>query len=86
MQQRGNWTIAKLQRPPSGHICLTDANHGNWKHFITTFRESIIAMKKDPSLNVNHDTATYGMTADIPDKGLLRDFVGLYMTAMLDTL
>jgi sphinganine-1-phosphate aldolase len=26
MYKRGQWTIAKLQRPPSGHIGITDAN------------------------------------------------------------
>ena len=41
-------------------------------------------MKKDPSLNKNHDTATYGLTGAIPDKHLLNEFVFMHHSAMLD--
>jgi hypothetical protein len=53
---------------------------------VSTLRECVTAMKADPSLNVNHDTALYGITGSIPDKHLLRDFVALHQAAMLDTL
>jgi hypothetical protein len=43
-------------------------------------------MKIDPSLNVNHDTAVYGLTGAIPDKALLDEFVCVHQAAMLDTL
>ena len=43
-------------------------------------------MKEDPSLNVNHDTAIYGLTSDIPDRALLRDFVCMHIQALLDIL
>ena len=43
-------------------------------------------MKIDPSLNVNHDTAVYGLTGTIPDKSLLRVFACKHQAAMLDTL
>lgn len=86
MLKRGNWTIAKLQRPASGHIGLTDANQCNWKDFVSTLRDCVVAMKADPSLNKNHDTALYGISGAVPDKALLRDFVCMHQNAMLDTL
>ena len=86
MQKIGNWIISKLQRPPAGHLALTDASCGNWKDFVNTLRGSVKAMKADPSLNKNHDTALYGITGSIPDKRLLRDFICMHQAAMLDTL
>lgn len=43
-------------------------------------------MKIDPSLNVNHDTAIYGLTGTIPDKKLLDEFICVHQAAMLDVL
>jgi len=43
-------------------------------------------MKGDPSLNKNYDTALYGMTGAIPDKRLLREFICMHQSAMLDTI
>jgi hypothetical protein len=82
----GKWSISKLQRPPAGHVAITDASSGNWKDFVNTLRASVKAMKADPSLNKNHDTALYGITGTIPDKRLLRDFVCMHQAAMLDTI
>jgi hypothetical protein len=42
-------------------------------------------MKIDPALNVNHDTAMYGLTGAVPDKKMLNDFVFIHQAAMLDT-
>jgi len=36
-----NWTIAKLQRPASAHIGITDANAKNWKHFVQSIKECV---------------------------------------------
>jgi len=49
-------------------------------------KECTQAMKDDPKLNKNHDTALYGISGTIPDKSLLRDFVCVHQSAMLDTL
>jgi len=81
-----NWTIAKLQRPASAHVGITDANQANWKDFVKAVKECIAEMKADPKLNKNHDTALYGISGTIPDKSLLRDFVCVHQSAMLDTL
>ena len=49
-------------------------------------KECTQAMKDDPKLNKNVDTALYGISGTIPDKSLLRDFVCVHQSAMLDTL
>lgn len=86
MLKRKQWTIAKLQRPPAAHIAITDASSANYQDFIDSVRECVKAMKDDPSLNVNHDTAMYGMTGSIPDNNFMRKFVCIHQAAMLDTL
>jgi hypothetical protein len=78
MQRVGSWKITILQRPPGAHLSLTDANQVNWKEFVTTLKKCVEAMKNDPSLNQNTDTALYGMSKMIPDKALLRDFCCLH--------
>lgn len=74
MFKRRQWTISCLQRPAAAHIAITDASQANWKDFVNAMRECIKAMKEDPSLNVNHDTALYGMTGMVPDKQMLHEF------------
>lgn len=86
MHKIGHWAVAKLQRPPGGHLAITDANQKNWKSFVNTLNSSVKKMKADPSLNKNYDTALYGMTGAIPDKKLLRGFICMHQAAMLDTL
>jgi hypothetical protein len=81
-----HWTVSKLQRPASAHIGLTDSNAANWKDFVKCVKECTKEMKADETLNKNHDTALYGITGTIPDKALLRDFVIVHQSAMLDTL
>ena len=71
MLKRHGWTVAKLQRPAAAHLAITDSSAGNWKHFVSSLKDCVAVMKKDPSLNVNHDTAVYGLTGQIPDKSLL---------------
>jgi len=80
------WTVAKLQRPPAAHLAITDATAPHWKDFVNAVRDSVKAMKADPKLNVNHETALYGLTGMIPDKSFLRKFVCVHQAAMLDTL
>ena len=43
-------------------------------------------MLKDPKLNKNKDTATYGMSAQIPDGALLNEFVAIHTGCLLDCL
>lgn len=86
MQTRRQWTIAALQNPSGAHLAITDACAPNWKDFVTSIRECVKAMKADPKLNKNHDTAVYGLTGAIPDKSLLHKFVSIHQAALLDTL
>lgn len=60
------------------HWLITDASARNWEHFAESVAATIEEMKKDPSLNTNLDTAVYGMTGQIPDEGLLHQFVSIH--------
>lgn len=86
MSKRRRWTIAALQNPSGAHLAITDATAPNWKDFVSSVRECVKAMKADPKLNKNHDTAVYGLTGTIPDKALLHKFVSIHQAALLDTL
>lgn len=74
-----------LQRPAGIHLAVTDSNQDSWEDFVKSVKKGIQAMKIDPSLNVNHDTAMYGLTGAVPDKNLLNHFVFIHQSAMLDT-
>lgn len=78
MLKRRQWTIAALQNPSGAHLAITDASAPNWKDFVVSIRECVKAMKEDPKLNKNHDTAVYGLTGAIPDKNLLHKFVSIH--------
>jgi len=84
MRKQSKWTVSLLQRPPAIHLAVTDSNAGAWEHFVKSVRKGIESMKIDPSLNVNHDTAMYGLTGAIPDKKLLNEFVFIHEALMLD--
>jgi len=86
MLTQRQWTLTKLQRPHGAHWAITDASACNWKDFVSSLKECVQLMKKDKSLNVNHDTAAYGLTAQIPDNSFLRQFICYHHRAMLDTL
>lgn len=78
MLKQSKWTCALLQRPAGLHLAITYATCDNYDHFIKSMKKGIEAMKIDPSLNTNHETAVYGLTGSIPDKGLLNEFVYLH--------
>jgi sphinganine-1-phosphate aldolase len=63
MLTRRQWTLTKLQRPHGAHWAITDASACNWKDFVSALKECVELMKTEKSLNVNHDTAAYGLTA-----------------------
>ena len=86
MLKQSRWTVALLQRPAGIHLAITYANCENWEDFVRALKKGIQAMKADPALNVNHDTAVYGLTGAIPDKALLHEFVCIHQSAMLDTV
>lgn len=67
-------------------MVMTEATATNWRDFVKHVKDCTKLMKADPSLNVNHETALYGMTGMIPDKQFLRKFVCVHQAAMLDTL
>jgi sphinganine-1-phosphate aldolase len=84
MRKQSKWTVSLLQRPAAIHLAITDSNADAWDHFVKSVRKGIQSMKIDPSLNVNHDTAMYGLTGAIPDKKMLNDFVFIHQAIMLD--
>jgi len=84
MRKQSKWTVSLLQRPAAIHLAITDSNADAWESFVKSVKKGIQSMKIDPSLNVNHDTAMYGLTGAIPDKKLLNDFVFIHQGLMLD--
>jgi len=71
MGKKFDWTIHKVQNPSGAHICVTMNIVNHWEKFVDSIHKCAELMKTDPKLNTNADTALYGMTGTIPDKGLL---------------
>jgi len=53
MAKKFNWTLHKVQNPPSGHLTVTNATENHWQDFVKAIKQCTEMMKADPSLNTN---------------------------------
>jgi len=67
-------------------LVVTDANAPYWKEFVPALRDCVDFLVKNPAENNRGDAALYGMSEKIPDKGLVGQFIILYLEAVLDAL
>jgi len=67
-------------------LTITTTTEGFENDFVKAIKGCANMMLKDPSLNVNHDTALYCIGDLIPDKDLLHTFIKVHSAALLDTL
>lgn len=86
MKKERKWAVGTVQRPGGAHLTITAANADAWPDFVDSIRQCVKILKSTPELNKNDDTALYCMTAQIPDKSMLHQFVSIHEAAMLDTL
>ena len=86
LKKERKWAVGTVQRPAGAHLTITAANAENWQDFVDSIRACVKILKSTPELNKNDDTALYCMTAQIPDKSMLHQFVSIHEAAMLDTL
>jgi hypothetical protein len=86
LKNKRKWAVGTVQRPAGAHLTITDANASSWPDFVDAIRDCVKELKSKPELNKNSDVALYCMTAQIPDKSMLHQFVSIHEAAMLDTL
>ena len=67
-------------------MVVTDANAAHWKEFVPALQDCIAHLLKNPEENNRGDAALYGMSEKIPDKGVIGEFLFLYLEAVLDAL
>lgn len=72
--------------PLSAHLVITDANAPHWKEFAVALKDCVDFLLKNPEENNRGDAALYGMSEKIPNKGIVSDFITLYMESVLDAL
>jgi hypothetical protein len=75
MKEKGRWNLGKAQNPTGCQFAITDANYHCWKEFVTDVNEAVEEMKKKPELNNTPGAAIYGVSAKIPDTGILLSFL-----------
>ena len=86
MKKECKWWLNTVQNPGGLHIAFTLASAGQWAKFVSDMKKCIALMKKKPELNHNSTTATYGMTAKVPDSAFLGGIANLHSEALIDTL
>ncbi len=72
--------------PLSSHLVITDANASQWKDFTPALLDCIAYLNKHPEENNRGDAALYGLTAKIPNKGVVGEFLIYYLESVLDAL
>ncbi|MEW6200678.1 MAG: aspartate aminotransferase family protein [bacterium] len=74
MEARG-WNMDRQQMPPSLHIMVTLAHGRIVEQFLTDLEASVAYVRENPSASSEGMAALYGMTAKLPDRGIVRDLV-----------
>ena len=79
MTQRG-WNLNALYKPKCIHICVTlrHTKNGVVKRFIDDLQQSIQCVKKNPKEETGM-APVYGMTANLPLRGILDDILVEYL-------
>lgn len=68
----GKWNLNHLQNPDGFHLCVTYANAGEAKQFVSDLEKAVDLIRNDPKLN-SDVVALYGMVAQIPDKSIVEE-------------
>jgi sphinganine-1-phosphate aldolase len=77
------WEINRLQFPEGLHAMVTAKHVDSVDAYLADLREAVALVKADPSLAQKGDAATYGLMANIPLRGMVKDkvldiFAGMY--------
>lgn len=86
MSKKHRWTLNTIQMPLSSHLVVTDANAPHWAEFSHALKDTIAFLVANPEENNRGDAALYGLTEKIPNKGVVGDFLLLYLEAVLDSI
>lgn len=79
MSERG-WSLNGLHLPPCVHICVTrrHAQPGVAEQFLADLRDAVGAAAEQPQKEGGM-APIYGMAATLPDRGVVADFLKIYM-------
>lgn len=85
MKQRHGWSLELQQGPDSFHCSLMPVHARDKEKFWNDMRDSIQAVRDDPSLAKKGSAAMYGSVGRIPDGGLVTDFLTTFMLKMFSS-
>ena len=71
MEARG-WQVNRLQFPEGLHAMVTARHAGIAEDYLGDLKAAVAAVKADPSLAGKGGAATYGLMANVPMRGLVR--------------
>ncbi len=82
MDARG-WQVNRLQFPEGLHAMVTAKHVESVDEFLSDLKDAVAVVKADPSLARKGGAATYGLMANIPLRGMVRQrvldiFAGMY--------
>ncbi|MET0311306.1 MAG: aspartate aminotransferase family protein [Burkholderiaceae bacterium] len=77
------WQVNRLQDPEGLHAMVTANHEASADAYLADLRAAVDAVKADPSLAQKGHAATYGMMANIPLRGMVKErvldiFAGMY--------
>ncbi len=81
-----HWSLNGLQSPPAVHLCLTlrHAQPGIAEKFIADLNASVEYVRAHPQERGDM-SAVYGMTASVPLRGVVSDFLKRYIDLLYET-
>ncbi|MBT3175464.1 MAG: aspartate aminotransferase family protein [Desulfobacula sp.] len=81
MEEKG-WHIDRLQRPEGLHAMVTPAHEAVADQYLVDLKDSLEFVKSHPDLASKGNAAMYGMIANVPFRGLIKNQVGKMMEKM----
>lgn len=82
--KKKRWVLDPLQFPNAVHICLTVRQIGRGAEFVKDLIEAVDQIKSNPGQFKGGMAPVYGLAASIPDRSIVKDFVGGYLDRLLD--
>ena len=81
METKG-WHIDRLQRPEGLHAMVTPAHEKVTDQYLSDLKASLKFVKNNPGLASKGNAAMYGMIANVPFRGLIKNQVKQMMEKM----
>ncbi len=84
LEARG-WHVDRQQHPSSIHLMITPWHGRIVEQYLHDLRQSVEHVRRHPELSTTGNAATYGMLAQIPERGMLEGLILAHMNELYRT-